>query len=91
MDGKGYPRGLTRDQMSVQARVMGIADIFEALTAKDRPYKPGKTTRSNDTACYKNRYGLVIHGFQSTVFVHGLYWSNIIPVHVGTRCETDNA
>lgn len=43
MDGKGYPRGLTREQMSVQARVMGIADIFEALTAKDRPYKHGKT------------------------------------------------
>ena len=41
MDGKGYPKGLTRDQMSVQARVMGIADIFEALTASDRPYKPG--------------------------------------------------
>ncbi len=39
MDGKGYPRGLAREQMSVQARVMGIADIFEALTAKDRPYK----------------------------------------------------
>lgn len=43
MDGKGYPRGLTREQMSIQARVMGIADIFEALTAKDRPYKQGKT------------------------------------------------
>lgn len=43
MDGKGYPRGLTRDQMTLQARVMGIADIFEALTAKDRPYKVGKT------------------------------------------------
>src|SRR6185312_10126043 len=43
MDGKGYPRGLTKEQMSVQARVMGIADIFEALTAKDRPYKQGKT------------------------------------------------
>ena len=41
MDGKGYPKGLTRDQMSVQARTMGIAAIFEALTAKDRPYKPG--------------------------------------------------
>lgn len=41
MDGKGYPKGLTREQMSVQARSMGIADIFEALTAKDRPYKPG--------------------------------------------------
>jgi len=43
MDGKGYPRGLTREQMSVPARCMGIADIFEALTAKDRPYKKKKT------------------------------------------------
>ena len=43
MDGKGYPKGLKRDQMSVQARCMGIADIFEALTARDRPYKKGKT------------------------------------------------
>jgi hypothetical protein len=39
MDGRGYPKGLTRDQMSVQARIMGIADIFEALTSRDRPYK----------------------------------------------------
>lgn len=43
MDGKGYPKGLSREQMSIQARIMGIADIFEALTAKDRPYKVGKT------------------------------------------------
>lgn len=43
MDGKGYPRGLTREQMSIQARVMGIADVFEALTAADRPYKKAKT------------------------------------------------
>jgi HD-GYP domain-containing protein (c-di-GMP phosphodiesterase class II) len=43
MDGTGYPRGLTHEQMSVQARIMGIADIFEALTARDRPYKEGKT------------------------------------------------
>ncbi len=41
MDGKGYPKGLTREQMSLQARMMGIADIFEALTARDRPYKHG--------------------------------------------------
>ncbi len=41
MDGKGYPRGLTREQMSLPARMMGIADIFEALTARDRPYKSG--------------------------------------------------
>ena len=43
MDGKGYPRGLTREQMSVPARVMGIADVFEALTASDRPYKSAKS------------------------------------------------
>lgn len=41
MDGTGYPRGLTREQMSIPARMMGIADIFEALTAGDRPYKKG--------------------------------------------------
>jgi response regulator RpfG family c-di-GMP phosphodiesterase len=42
MDGTGYPKGLKRDEMSVQARIMAIADIFEALTASDRPYKKGK-------------------------------------------------
>lgn len=42
MDGKGYPNGLTREQMSLQARMMGVADIFEALSASDRPYKTGK-------------------------------------------------
>ncbi|MDH3535795.1 MAG: HD domain-containing protein, partial [Gammaproteobacteria bacterium] len=42
MDGTGYPRGLRREDMSVQARIMAIADIFEALTASDRPYKRGK-------------------------------------------------
>mgnify|MGYP000004539322 FL=1 len=42
MDGSGYPRGLTRDEMSPVARMMAIADIFEALTAADRPYKKGK-------------------------------------------------
>lgn len=40
MDGTGFPRGLKRDQMSIPARMMAIADIFEALTARDRPYKP---------------------------------------------------
>ena len=43
LDGTGYPKGLTKDEMSVQARIMAIADIFEALTARDRPYKKGKT------------------------------------------------
>lgn len=49
MDGTGYPKGLTREEMSVPARVMAIADIFEALSARDRPYKKGK----NLTECLK--------------------------------------
>ena len=43
MDGTGYPKRLARDELSPLARMMAIADIFEALTAADRPYKPGKT------------------------------------------------
>ena len=42
MDGTGYPKGLTKKQMSTQAKIMAIADIYEALTAADRPYKDGK-------------------------------------------------
>ena len=42
MDGTGYPKRLAADDMSIPARMMAIADIFEALTAADRPYKKGK-------------------------------------------------
>jgi hypothetical protein len=42
LDGTGYPMGLTKDEMSIQAKAMAIADVFEALTARDRPYKEGK-------------------------------------------------
>jgi HD-GYP domain-containing protein (c-di-GMP phosphodiesterase class II) len=42
MDGTGYPKGLRKEEMSIQARIMAVADIFEALTASDRPYKSGK-------------------------------------------------
>ena len=41
-DGTGYPRGLTRDQLPLEARMMAVADIFEALTAPDRPYRNPK-------------------------------------------------
>jgi HD-GYP domain-containing protein (c-di-GMP phosphodiesterase class II) len=43
MDGSGYPCKLRREEMPPVARMMAIADIFEALTAIDRPYKKGKT------------------------------------------------
>ncbi len=39
LDGRGYPRGLNADQLTIPARILAIADIFEALTAADRPYK----------------------------------------------------
>ena len=42
IDGKGYPNGLTGDQMSIPAKIMAIADVYEALTARDRPYKEPK-------------------------------------------------
>jgi HD-GYP domain-containing protein (c-di-GMP phosphodiesterase class II) len=43
MDGQGYPRQLGPEQLSVPSRIMAVADIFEALTAADRPYKKPKT------------------------------------------------
>ncbi len=45
MDGHGYPKGLLRDQISMQGRILGLADVFEALTARDRPYKPGMSLK----------------------------------------------
>jgi HD-GYP domain-containing protein (c-di-GMP phosphodiesterase class II) len=70
MDGKGYPKGLTRDQMSVQARVMGIADIFEALTARDRPYKQGMKLSQAMGIMHKFRMGGHIDPDLFDVFVH---------------------
>jgi len=47
LDGTGYPKGLAGEEIAIQSRIMAIADIFEALTAKDRPYKkPMKLSES---------------------------------------------
>ena len=43
LDGSGYPLGLKGDMLTLQSRIIALADVFEALTAKDRPYKRGKT------------------------------------------------
>ena len=43
MDGKGYPNGIHIGELPLEARILALADVFEALTAKDRPYKDGKT------------------------------------------------
>jgi HD-GYP domain-containing protein (c-di-GMP phosphodiesterase class II) len=43
MNGRGYPNRLRGEEITLQGRILGLADVFEALTAKDRPYKPGRT------------------------------------------------
>ncbi len=43
LDGKGYPRGLVAAQLPLQSRILALADVFEALTAEDRPYGKPKT------------------------------------------------
>ncbi len=49
MDGTGYPKGIYAGDMSIPARIMAIADVFEALTAPDRPYKRGKSLSESMT------------------------------------------
>ena len=74
MDGTGYPRRLTREQMSVPARMMAIADIFEALTAIDRPYKRGKTLSESLAIMARMRRDKHIDGDLFELFVRsGVY------------------
>lgn len=91
MDGKGYPRGLTREQMSVQARAMGIADVFEALTASDRPYKPGmKLSQSlNILARMANEQHIDVDLFE--VFVRENVWRDYAQtfLHLEQQDEVD--
>ncbi|MEW9899814.1 HD domain-containing phosphohydrolase [Chitinivorax sp. PXF-14] len=74
MDGTGYPKRLTREQMSVPARMMAIADIFEALTAVDRPYKQGKTLTESLTIMARMRDGRHIDAELFALFLEsGVY------------------
>ncbi len=70
MDGKGYPRGLVRAQLSWQARMLGLADIFEALTAADRPYKRPMTLSQALAVMRKMRDNGHIDPDLFDVFVH---------------------
>ena len=70
MDGKGYPNGLKREQMSIQARMMMIADIFEALTAGDRPYKKAMSLSTALTILGKMKLDNHIDPDLFDVFIH---------------------
>jgi hypothetical protein len=69
MDGRGYPKRLRKEQMSIMARLMGIADIFEALTAADRPYKKGKPLSESLTLLAKMSHQHVIDHEIFEIFV----------------------
>ncbi len=74
MDGKGYPRGLRREEMSIQARIMGIADIFEALTASDRPYKKAMPLSQSLSIMHKMKENQHIDPDLFDVFIkHGIH------------------
>ncbi|KEA62181.1 ABC-type amino acid transport protein [Marinobacterium lacunae] len=74
LDGTGYPRGLSADGLSVRARIMCIADIFEALTSPDRPYKEGMKLSQALTIIGRKVEDNQIDGELFTIFVRqGIY------------------
>lgn len=78
MDGKGYPKGLTKEQMSVPARLMAVADIFEALSASDRPYKKAKPVSECLTIMGKLVLNNHLDGDIFTIFVRSKVYETYI-------------
>ncbi|HYQ23840.1 HD domain-containing phosphohydrolase [Stenotrophomonas sp.] len=74
LDGKGYPRRLPGDQLGILDRVMALCDVFEALTAADRPYKPAKplseTLRIMALMCNEQHLDAELFRF----FLHSRLW-----------------
>ena len=78
LDGSGYPRGLSQEEIPVQSKIMTIADIYDALTAADRPYKPAlPAERALDILNYEARVGKVDKDLLS-VFVESHAWAPVI-------------
>ena len=74
MDGSGYPMKLNKDQMSIPARIMAIADIFEALTASDRPYKaPKKLSESVKIMSFMKKHANIDSELFELFLTSGVY------------------
>jgi len=72
--GSGYPRRLGKDELTVPARIMAIADIFEALTASDRPYKKAKTLSESVKILHKFKQDNHVDGELFDLFLRsGVY------------------
>ena len=74
MDGTGFPKGLKREEMSWPARMMAIADIFEALTASERPYKPAMKISQALSILQRMRDQNHIDGDLYQLFLRGRVW-----------------
>lgn len=78
-DGRGYPRGLHASDMSVTARIMAIADIFEALTAPDRPYRNANTAPEALAIMAEMSKNKVIDADLFALFVEAQVWRDGYP------------
>jgi 3',5'-cyclic-nucleotide phosphodiesterase len=78
LDGSGYPMGLRGNQISTQTRILTICDIFDALTAGDRPYKkampPEQALDLMATECWAGK----IDPRLFKVFVDAKVWHNSV-------------
>jgi HD-GYP domain-containing protein (c-di-GMP phosphodiesterase class II) len=80
LDGSGYPRGLKQDEIPVQSKIMTISDIYDALTASDRPYKPAlPAERALDILGYEAKAGKLDQDLLQ-VFIESNSWA---PVKAG--------
>jgi HD-GYP domain-containing protein (c-di-GMP phosphodiesterase class II) len=76
LNGKGYPRKLRKDKIPLQARMMTIADIYDALTAADRPYKPAvKVDKALEILKMESSKGLIDDGLLRVFIQSGVYKS----------------
>jgi len=79
LDGSGYPRGLKQDEIPVQSKIMTISDIYDALTASDRPYKPAlPADRALDILGYEAKAGK-LDADLLRVFIESNSWAPVKP------------
>lgn len=89
MNGTGYPRGLTKEQMPLQARMIAIADVFEALTAADRPYKKSMPISQALTILGKMKLEGHIDPDLFDVFIHAKIYQKYAEEHLNTGILED--
>lgn len=76
LDGSGYPNGLKGNEVNVQARILAILDIFEALTANDRPYKPAMSPEKAISILDEDVKGGKLDADLLKIFVDARIWEN---------------